>query len=369
VKILHVIPTLNKGGAERIALDSCIELQRQGHTVKLVTLHPNNHYAFLTAHLDYNVIQTNVQLSLLRKNRVDVSALQQIITDFQPDVIHSHLFEAEINLAFCVLPPHTKRALHFHDNMIQMHSFSAQLLFNKRKLANFYERKLVLANLPKNTAAIGISDNSFQFVSASLPNKITKYKLLNAIDLHRFYPSEEESVAEGLVMIGSLTTLKGQELAIRTCAELQRRGCSIPLHLIGSGKQLTSLIELSKKLDVAQLVIFHGILDDPETLLKRVRIYIHTSHSEAFGLVLIEAMACGLPVVCTDGKGNRDLIIEGENGFIVWERDPILLADKIQFLLENEAERQRMGVVAHRFAQDFGMENYVKKLVEVYQSN
>jgi glycosyltransferase involved in cell wall biosynthesis len=369
VKILHVIPTLNKGGSERIALDTCIELQRQGHTVKLVTLHPNNHYVFLTADLDCHVVQTAVQLSLLRKNRVDVSALQDIITDFQPDVIHSHLFEAEINLAFCALPHHTKRVLHFHDNMVQMHSFSVQLFFNKRKLANFYERKLVLANLPKKTTAIGISDNSFQFVSASLPNRIAKFKLLNAIDLHRFYPSEEKSGEQGLVMIGSLTTLKGQELAIRTCAELQRRGCSIPLHLIGSGIQHSSLKELSKKLGVGQLVVFHGILDHPEKLLKHLQIYIHTSHSEAFGLVLIEAMACGLPVVCTDGKGNRDLIMEGENGFMVWERNPELIADKIQFLLENEEVRVRMGAKAHRFAQDFGMENYVKKLVEVYQSN
>ena len=208
MKILHIIPTLNKGGAERIALDMCLELQAQGHTVKLVTLYAANQYAFLTEKLDYHVVNSKVTLSLLGKNKVDISELQAQITDFQPDVIHTHLFESEIHVAFCVLPPHTKRVLHFHNNMVQMQSFSVQLLFNKRKLANFYERKLVLSNLPKNTAAIGISDNSFQFVTKSLPNRIVKYKLLNAIDLHRFCKKTDELENECISMIGSFVPKK-----------------------------------------------------------------------------------------------------------------------------------------------------------------
>lgn len=369
MKILHVIPTLNKGGAERIVLDTCIELQRQGHTVKLVTLHPNNHYVFLTADLDYHVVETDVQLSLLRKNRVDVSALQRIITDFQPDVIHSHLFEAEINLAFCVLPQHTKRVLHFHDNMIQMQSFSVQLLFNKHKLANFYERKLVLANLPKKTTAIAISKDTEHYIEKVLPRKINRKFLLNAIDLNRFSVKAEVAEKGCISMIGSFVPKKGQELAIRTIAELKKRNFSVLLKLIGDGELKNKLTQLATDLAVSDLVHFTGVVDFPEIFLQKSTLYLHTATYEPFGLVLIEAMACGLPVVCTDGKGNRDLIQEGENGFMVWERDPVLLADKIQFLLENEAERQRMGMVAHRFAQDFGMENYVKKLVEVYQSN
>jgi glycosyltransferase involved in cell wall biosynthesis len=369
MKILHIIPTLNKGGAERIALDTCIELQRQGHTVKLVTLHPNNHYVFLTADLDCHVVQTAVQLSLLRKNRVDVSALQDIITDFQPDVIHSHLFEAEINLAFCALPHHTKRVLHFHDNMVQMQSFSLQTCFNKRKLANFYERKLVIANLPKKTTAIAISKDTENYLKKVLPRKINFQFILNAVDLNRFCKKTEELENESISMIGSFVPKKGQELAICIIAELKKRKFSVSLKLIGDGELKNELTQLATNLAVTDLVCFKGVVDFPETFLQKSTLYLHTASYEPFGLVLIEAMACGLPVVCTDGKGNRDLIQEGENGFMVWERDPILLADKIQFLLENDEERLRMGSEAHRFAQDFGMENYVKKLVEVYQSN
>ena len=97
-------------------------------------------------------------------------------------------------------------------------------------------------------------------------------------------------------------------------------------------------------------------------------LYLHTANYEPFGLVLIEAMACGLPVICTDGKGNRDLIKEGVNGFMVWERDPVMLADKIELLLRNDTLRIEMGKKAHAFAQDFGIKKYVDSLVNLYES-
>src|SRR5690554_13850 len=109
MKILHIIPSLNKGGAERIALDMCVELQNQGHEVQIVTLYPSNSYAFLTEGLSYHTVKTRVKLSMLRKNQVDVRELQIVIDTFQPDVIHSHLFEAEINLAFCTISKNCKR--------------------------------------------------------------------------------------------------------------------------------------------------------------------------------------------------------------------------------------------------------------------
>jgi glycosyltransferase involved in cell wall biosynthesis len=123
-----------------------------------------------------------------------------------------------------------------------------------------------------------------------------------------------------------------------------------------------------EQLHLQDAVTLHGNVEFPEEFLKKSSLYLHTATYEPFGLVLIEAMACGLPVVCTDGKGNRDLIHEGENGFMVWERDPKLLADKIELLLKNETLRKEMGEKARVFAQEFGMENYVKELLSIYKS-
>ena len=115
-------------------------------------------------------------------------------------------------------------------------------------------------------------------------------------------------------------------------------------------------------------MVLHGNVDLIEKFLQKSKVYLHTAKHEPFGLVLIEAMACGLPVVCSDGKGNRDLIQEGENGFMVLERDPEMLADKIELLLKNDTVRIEMGKKAHAFAQDFGMKKYVDSLVNLYES-
>lgn len=369
MKILHIIPSLNKGGAERIALDMCVELQRQGHEVKICTFRENNQYTFLTEQLDYQVLNTRIQLSLWRKNRVDVSALQQMIDAFQPDVIHSHLFEAEINLAFCSFPKHTRRVIHFHDNMVQMERFSIKTICSKQLITNYYERRLVLSNLPNTSVAIAISKDTEFYIKRVLPSRIRTCFQLNAIQLERFQPKRQKIDSTAIVMIGSFVFKKGQELAIRTLSELKKRRIELQLNLIGDGEMKDELNHLAKELLVSEQVHFKGLIDFPEQILQQATVYLHTAIYEPFGLVLIEAMACGLPVVCTDGKGNRDLIQEGENGFMIWERDPKLLADKIQFLLENNEERQRMGENAHRFAQQFGMEEYVKKLLALYSNS
>lgn len=369
MKILHIIPSLSKGGAERICLDICIALQQARHKVKLVTLYDENDYQFLSNQLDHLVVKTKIHLSLYRKNKVNVSSLQNLIEEFNPDVIHSHLFEAEINLAFCTISKNCKRILHFHDNMKQMRALSFKTFFNKDLLANYYERNLVLKNLPLQTTAIGVSNDTYTYIRENLPQTVKPQLLHNAIDTKRFTAVEKKQESNTIVMVGSLTANKGQKLAIEIVHELHQRKISIKLRLIGDGPMKNDLIDLAKQLSVYEAIDFLGVVDFPEQLLLRSSLYLHTSYSESFGLVLIEAMACGLPVICTDAFGNRDLIQEGENGYLIRERNPKVLADKIQFLLENENERKRMGENARVFAQDFGMEKYVERLLAVYNDS
>lgn len=370
MKILHLIPSLRKGGAERLAINIVQAIQDfTAHEACLVSFHPENEYAFLTAGINWKQIPSKAIPSLSGKADIDVKELQAFIDSFQPDILHSHLFETEMVLAYIQLPKNTKRVLHFHDNMPQLASFRLNTFLSKQKIACFYEKKRVERNLPKNTTAIGISQDAFTYAQRVLPTRITKVLLKNAIDLKRFEnrgKQTEETEPFRLCMIGSLVPKKGQSLAIETVSELKKRGFEVRLDFIGTGADLQQLKQLSKSLDLEKEIIFNGNQDFPEQFLQKATIYLHTASYEPFGLVLIEAMACGLPVVCTDGKGNRDLIHEGENGFVVWERDPNLLAEKIQFLIENEAERERMGENARIFAQDFGMEKYVEKLLEVY---
>lgn len=370
MKILHVIPNLRKGGAERLALNIVTGLLSIPNIeAQLITFSSENDYPFLSNSINWKVIPSRVIPSLSGKSFVDVEQFQEYINIFQPDVIHSHLFESEMVLAHISLPLTTKRIVHFHDNMHQFRNLSFNTFFNKSYLTDFFEKRIVLKNYPKNTTAIAISTNTKVYCKRSLPKNIGVVILHNAIDLTVFKKKEPTFSSNEMTLIGSLVENKGQVLAIHTIKELKDRGVILKLNLLGEGVERGMLENTVKELGLEKEVIFHGNIDSPEVFLQRSFCYLLTSKSEAFGLTIIEAMACGLPVVCTDGKGNRDLIKEGENGFMVWERDPKIIADKIQYLLNNENEYERIRANAYQFAQDFGIDNYVQRIIEVYQND
>lgn len=369
MKILHIIPNLKKGGAERLALNSVSALQSLSNIeVQLITFRDENDYQFLTKTINWKVIPSKVIPSLSGKKFVDIEKLQEYIDAFQPDVIHSHLFESEMVLAHISLSKKTKRIVHFHDNMHQFRNFHLKTLFNKTYLTDFFEKRIVSKNYPKNTSAIAISSNTKVYCERNLSKNISVVLLHNAIDLAVFEKKERASFSNEITLIGSLVENKGHLLAIYTIEELKNRGIDVKLNCLGDGIEREKLEKLVNELELEKEIVFHGNIDSPETFLQHSFCYFLTSKSEAFGLTIIEAMACGLPVVCTDGKGNRDLIHEGENGFMVWERDSILLADKIELLLKNETLRKAMGEKARKFAQGFGMEKYVSELLSVYKS-
>ncbi len=369
MKILHVIPNLRKGGAERLALNIVTELLSiPTIEAQLITFRPENDYPFLSNSIHWKVIPSRVIPSLSGKTFVDVEQLQEYIHLFQPDVIHSHLFESEMVLTHISLPLKTKRIVHFHDNMHQFRNVRFNTVFKKSYLTDFFEKRLVLKAYPENTTAIAISTNTKVYCKRNLPKNMGVVLLHNAIDLTVFEKKEPVFSSNEITLIGSLVENKGHLLAIHTIKELKNRGIILKLNLLGEGVERGMLENTVKKLGLEQEVVFHGNIDSPEFFLQRSFCYLLTSKSEAFGLTIIEAMACGLPVVCTDGKGNRDLIQEGENGFMIWERDSKLLAEKIELLFKNPELRMAMGKKARKFAENFGMNQYVEKLLEIYKN-
>lgn len=367
MKILQVIPSLNKGGAERMVMNISRALKQQGHEVKIVLLRPV--IAYNVPDVNVEITLTHLQLSLWKKNEVDVSNLQKVISEFQPDVVHSHLFEAEINLAFVNFPENCKRIVHFHDNMHQFQRIQVANFFSKTHWTNLFEKFKLLANLKKyNTTFISISDHGESYINDLRLGFAKQTKLHNAIDLNVFKSFQKSVKIENLIMVGPMVEKKNQKLAIEALKELHGRGYKLNLILLGDGPQKQALEEKSYKEGIAEYVKFKGLVNHPEEYLNDSFLYLHTAKYEPFGLVLLEAMACGLPVVSTNGGGNADLIKEGENGFLVSSFSAEELANKIELLLEDEKLYKEMSENACNFAQQFGMENYVDKLLEIYKS-
>ena len=86
-----------------------------------------------------------------------------------------------------------------------------------------------------------------------------------------------------------------------------------------------------------------------------------------FGLVILEAMATGLPVVSLDGYGNRELIIENENGFMLPNNaSAAAFAEKIIFMINNPEERIRMGKYSSQFVKKYDLNHYSQTLIDLY---
>jgi glycosyltransferase involved in cell wall biosynthesis len=376
MKILHIIPNLKKGGAERIVIDIVRNLsQKNENTVKLVLFDDKIEYYVEDIKKLIEIVPSKVELSITKKLQISILELQKTIELFQPDSIHSHLFEAEIVSRSCTFPK-AKWFTHSHDRMSSLNNLNLFSIKSKRDLTNYFEKRYLLKCYRKNGGNnfIAISEDILYFLKSVLPNHMQSIQLLqNAIDLKRFekpmdFNKVRDNAVFNMVSIGRLDKNKNHQFLIDVVLDLKNRKIPVDLTIVGEGNQRSALQEKISRLDLSNQISLVGSQEKVEAFLWNADLYIHSAITEGFGLTLIEAMACGLPVVCTDGRGNRDLIHEGENGFMVGERDPKLLADKIELLLKIDNLRLEMGEKARKFAQGFGMEKYVESLLLLYKN-
>ena len=370
MRILHIIPRLRKGGAERLCLDICNQLQKRDDVqVRLITFSDDNAYPTLTQNLDVQIIPASVQLSVTHKNVLNVAALQKAIEDFAPDVIHTHLFEAEIVSRSCYYPK-AKWFSHCHDNMRQFRNFGIKTLFNKELLTNYYEKRYLLSRYKANggTSFVAISHDAESYFSQTQPYSV---KLLpNAIDYEKFKnrESRDEHTKLKLINVGSFTTNKNQKFLVEVAKVLRNRNVDFEIDLLGAGECYEDVSRVVSENNMTSQVILHGIVDAVENYLRESDIYVHSSFSEALGLTLIEAMAAGLPVVTLDGRGNRDLIVQGKNGYMVYERDAEQFANRILGIWNDKQKYCEMSAFAQKFAKQYDIKPYVDKLLTLYQT-
>ncbi|MBQ1885041.1 MAG: glycosyltransferase, partial [Bacteroidales bacterium] len=244
MRILHIIPRLNKGGAERLCLDICNQLQkREGVQVRLITFSDENNYSFLTDGLDWQVVPASVQLSVFHKNVLNVDALQKAIEDFAPDVIHTHLFEAELVSRSCYYPK-AKWFSHCHDNMRQFRNFGIKTLFNKQLLTNFFEKRYLFLRYKANggNTFIAISHDTERYFRKTA-RKYDVQLLPNAIDYEKFHcdNSRQPSTKLRLINVGSLNTNKNQVFLINVAKILADKGVVFDLILVGGGQDYVML--------------------------------------------------------------------------------------------------------------------------------
>lgn len=171
-----------------------------------------------------------------------------------------------------------------------------------------------------------------------------------------------------LISVGRLALEKNWETLLRAFAKVYPEHPDLRLVLIGDGPARESLQTLASELGIAEKVTFTGTIPFEEipAYLKAADAFSFASVTETQGLVTIEAMAAGLPVVSVDGSGTRDIVEHGKQGFLV-ENDADALAKGINELLSDSQQMKRFSHNALKRAKTFDVNQLSKQIINVYE--
>lgn len=169
------------------------------------------------------------------------------------------------------------------------------------------------------------------------------------VDTRKWDPARHRrgDAVEGwrVVSVGRLHPSKGYDVLIRAVGELAAAGCPVGLTLIGSGPAQGDLERLIGELRVGARVRLAGSLSEDAIIaeLGRADVFVLSSHAEPLGVVVMEAMALGLPTIGTNAGGVGEIIEDGVDGVLVPPGDPAAIAAAISRLMEDPARRGELG--------------------------
>jgi len=179
------------------------------------------------------------------------------------------------------------------------------------------------------------------------------------------YNTESKIIAA----VGRLEYVKGFDILLRAFAECRAQFPDWSIQLAGEGSQKEQLILLAEKLNLSDAVQFMGWIDEPWSVLSNAGCFVLPSRYEGFPLALIEAMACGLPVISADcPSGPREVINSGKNGLLFPAESVSGLAEKLRTVLDNIALRKQMSINSAETARAFTVNNIMRDWEKVLQN-
>jgi len=206
------------------------------------------------------------------------------------------------------------------------------------------------------------------------------------VDLSHFYPIPAEEAKEFigvppcecmLLYVGRIEPLKGIDTLIHAIAHLKSQGINVCLAVIGGegdqiegnkSEEMIRLQSIRENAGISELVTFLGTRSQ-DTLpyyYSAAEAVVVPSYYESFGMVALEAMACGTPVVASQVGGLAFLVQDGITGFTVPVDEPLALADRLRILTTNPELQHKMGREAAEFARNYSWEKIADQIVNIY---
>ena len=378
VKVMALVPSMRTGGAERVIARLLEHLDRERFALELTIVQESEiHYAIpedVPVHQLDDVVGADalfgpedeiVQLFGTGASWMGAAAgrFAEVVRERQPDIVISSPLWASLlaTLAYDALPG-TCRLVNRVDAppSVSLAQNSYQGLYEYILRHHFNDAARVIAV----SQAVGR-----ELVGEFGIDEARVRVVHNPVELEKIRAMSEEPVEEPLfddgvpvvVSVGRLERVKGVEYLVRALA-LVLRERPARLVVVGDGSQKGYLLALAKHLGIAEHVHLVGRKNNPFKYLGRAAAFVMPSLSEGMPNVLIEAMACGCPVIATDIRGGitREVLEDGAHGLIVPLQDAEALAQAVLTMLGDDALRERFARSGLVRAEEFDLPRIIQ---------
>ncbi len=355
LRILHTEASLGWGGQEIRILGEARGVARRGHEVLLAAA-PGARILEEAARFGVPA----VELALGRKRLAGVLALRRLLRTQPFDVVNTHSSTDSwlAALACATLPasPALVRTRHI-SAPVPSNAATRWLYSRARRIVTTGERLRV------------------QVVDETGADAARVVSIPTGIDLERFRPGDRAQARARLALpadrpiVGIVATLrnwKGHRYLLEAVAHLARPG--LVVLVVGDGPQRAALEALAAQLGMGEAVRFVGNQVDVAPWMQAFDVFCLPSYAnEGVPQALMQAMACGLPVVTTPVGSIEEIVRDGDTGVMVAPRDSSALAGALAALLDDPVRRGTLGVRAHEHARaGFGEERMVDRMLEVF---
>lgn len=360
IHIAHVIYRFDTGGLENGVVNIINRLGEKQFHHSIITLDGCSE-AFCQ-----RINTTNVDFfDLAKKPGQDFGMfmrLRTLLKRIKPDVFHTRnigTLECQLVGWWCRIPYriHGEHGWDVND----LHGSNAKYRLLRRLIKPFVHQYIALSSEAKEYLEDKIGVATRRIVH-----------LCNGVDADRFLPTKAADKNTTVIgCVGRLEEVKNHQLLIESIGVLaQQTEKPFVLQLVGDGSLRDKLQKRIEALEVTDKVEMLGNRNDVDKLMNRFDFFVLPSLAEGISNTILEAMACGLPVIATNVGGNGDLVVDTKTGYLVDAYDPQGLANKMQSYIDDPDTCQLHGSQSRqRIEQEFSLDVMVKKYHAIYTRN
>lgn len=373
VNILHIQVLPIMSGVQKAMLDILERLDRNKYNITIL--------CNAKGELTEAAVKRNISFIILPELKREINPLFDIfafiklfklIKENRFSLVHTHSSKsgfigrlaARAAGAKCVV--HTVQGFAFHDYSSKLATLIIGLM---ERMAGLVTDRIIFVNQYDRKIALKMK-------LAAAEKTVT---IPNGIDLSQFSPDGTMPVPSDLVgieksggivgMVARLWEQKSPQDFIRSIPFVVNVILDAKFLVIGDGHLKAELERLSRQLKVSDNVFFLGWRQDVKALLKMLDVFVLTSLWEGLSVSILEAMASGKPVVATNIKGNNELVVDGETGYLVPPKRPEQVGERVLNLLMNRTLAQKMGLKGYqRVKENFSIQNTVGKINQLYDT-